>query len=97
MFAASKSPYLGAVVRESNRLTCPANLAPMRRITQEVEIHGHVLPAGSMVGFDQASKSIDPEFVNDAFSFRPERFLPNAVQARKGTKSEFLDARTRFQ
>jgi len=91
MFAASKSPYLGAVLRESNRLTCPANLAPMRRIAEEAEIHGNVIPAGSVVCFDQASKSIDPEFVDDPFTFRPERFLPNAVEARKGTKAEFLD------
>ena len=91
VFAASKSPYLGAVIRESNRLTCPANLSPMRKTVSPVEIHGHVLPAGSVVGFDQASKSVDPEFVDDPFVFRPERFLPEAVAARKGTKSEFLD------
>ena len=91
ILAPSKSPYLNAVMRESNRLTCPANLTPMRRIPKEVEVHGHLIPSGSVVAFDQSSKSIDPKLVDDPFSFRPERFSPEAVQARKGTKSEFLD------
>lgn len=91
MFAAANSPYLAAVLRESNRLTCPANLTPIRRTAKETEVHGPIIPAGSVVCFDQASKSIDPEFVDDPFSFQPERFLPDAVEARKGTKAEFLD------
>jgi len=91
LFAASKSPYLGAVIRESNRLTCPANLTPVRKIAEDTEIHGHTIPAGSSIAFDQLSKSVDPEFVDDPFAFRPERFLPDAVEARKGTKSQFLD------
>lgn len=91
LFAASKSPYLGAVLRESQRLTTPVNLAPMRRITKETEVHGTIIPAGNIVCFDQVSKGKDPEFVDDPFTFRPERFLPDAVEARKGTKSEFLD------
>lgn len=91
MFVPSKSPYLSAVVRESHRLTPPVNINPRRRIAKEVEIHGHVLPVGSVVAFDHISKSIDPEFVEDPFIFRPERFLPDAIEARKGTKSEFLD------
>ncbi len=91
LFAPSNSPYLGAVLRESNRLTCPANLTPIRTIANEVEIHGNVIPAGSVIAFDQGSKSLDPEFVDDPYSFRPERFLPDAVAARKGTKAEFLD------
>lgn len=90
-FAASNSPYLAAVLRESNRLSCPTNTTPMRRIDREVEIHGHILPVGSVVGFDQIGKSRDPEFVEDPLSFRPERFLPDAMEKRKGTKSEFLD------
>ena len=91
IFAESKSPYLNAIIRESNRLTCPANLAPIRKLAKDVEVHGHILKAGSVVAFDQMSKSMDPELVEDPFSFRPERFLPDAVEARKGTKSEFLD------
>jgi cytochrome P450 len=91
MFDPIKSPYLGAVLRESNRLTPPVNLSPRRRIDKEVKVHGHIIPAGSVVAFDQVAKSCDPEFVDDPFEFRPERFLPEAVQARKGTKSEFLD------
>ena len=91
LFAPSNSPYLGAVLRESNRLTCPANLTPIRTIASEVEIHGNVIPTGSVIAFDQGSKSLDPEFVDDPHSFRPERFLPDAIAARKGTKAEFLD------
>lgn len=82
LFAASNTPYLGAVLRESNRLTCPANLSPIRKIVSDIEIHGHVVPAGSKVAFDQVAKSLDAEFVDDPFEFRPERFLPEAVAAR---------------
>lgn len=37
--------------------------------------------------------SWDPEYVDAPQEFRPERFLPEAVEARKGTKSELLDHR----
>jgi Cytochrome P450 len=91
MFAGSKSPYLGAFVRECMRLTLPINLNPIRKIAENMEIHGHVIKAGSKIAFDQIGKSLDPEFVDDPYAFRPERFLPDAVEKRKGTKSEFLD------
>jgi cytochrome P450 len=91
MFAGSKSTYLGAFRRESMRLTIPINLSPIRKIVDDMEIHGNIIPAGSKVSFDQVSKSLDAEFVDEPFAFRPERFLPDAVKKRKGTKSEFLD------
>jgi cytochrome P450 len=72
-------PYLHAVVRESSRLTYPMNLSFICKTLQDLEIHGQIIPAGSMVALDRLSRSLDAEFVDDPFTFRPERFLRDAI------------------
>jgi cytochrome P450 len=90
-FTAANSPYLHAFLRESHRLTCPLNLTPLRSVTTPVTVHGIDFPAGTIFALDVVSKSYDPTSVDDPESFRLERWMPDAVQARKGTRAEALD------
>lgn len=86
-------PYLFALIRESHRLTNPAPLLPLKVLPKEVEIHGTVIPEGSVVLFEGYSQGFDPAIIGDGDpeAFEPERFLPEAVAARKGKLAERLD------
>lgn len=87
-----KSPYLQAVIRESHRLTpaVPTTILKENSLS-DVEIHGSIIPKDSLFALDSHSVGLDHDFVNDPFEFQPERWLPEAVEARKGTPSEILD------
>lgn len=87
-----KSPYLHAVIRESHRLTpaVPATTLKENSLA-DVEIHGSIIPKDSLFALDTHSVGLDPEFVKDPYEFQPERWLPEAVEARKGTPAEILD------
>jgi cytochrome P450 len=88
----SSAPYLHAVIRESHRLTPAAPITFMKENSlSEVEIHGTVIPKGSLFCLDTFSVGMDPEFVPEPKDFRPERWLPDAVESRKGTPSEIID------
>jgi cytochrome P450 len=56
-----------------------------------VEVHGTVFPAGTVFAFDSISKNNDPDLLENVKDFMPERWLPEAVAARKGTRAEILD------
>ena len=88
----NKTPYLHAVIRESHRIT-PATPAALTKENSldDVEIHGTVLPQHSKVLFDSYSIGMDPTMVENPTVFQPERWLEDAIEARKGTPSEILD------
>ena len=56
-----------------------------------VSLHGRQLQKGDAVALDGYSIGMDPEYVGDPEEFRPERWLPEAVAARKGTPREVID------
>lgn len=87
----SNSPYLHAFMRESHRCGNASPLIPIKRFETEIEVHGVELPPGSVVAFDSYSTGMDPKLVENPTDFRPQRFLPDAVEARKGTPSEVID------
>ena len=87
----SSSPYLLATFRESHRITPTVGLGAVRFIPKDFEVHGVELPAGTAVAFDNFSKGTDPKYVEDPETFNPDRWLPEAVQARKGTPAEEID------
>jgi len=84
------SPYLHMVIRESHRAT-PAFGAAMWKGNNksDVEIHGEIIPKGSMTQLGHIS--YDSEYVDEPRTFNPERWTAPAVTSRKGTKSEVLD------
>jgi cytochrome P450 len=87
----SSVPLLHAAIRESHRLTSPAPLSAFRILPAGVEVHGFTLPENSTVVFDGYSRGRDPDLLDDVDEFRPERWLPEAVEERKGTPAEVLD------
>jgi cytochrome P450 len=82
-------PYLHAAFRESHRLTNPSPMVPMKRVQLDVNLHGVDIPAGNVIVFDSISKSYN--LVEDPDRFDPDRWLPEAVEARKGTPAAALD------
>lgn len=87
-----RSPYLHAVLRETQRLTPPIPATIMKENSlSDVNIHGSIIPKDSLFVLDAFSVGMDPRFVDHPEEFRPERWLPEAVEARQGTSSEILD------
>mmetsp|Transcript_1061 Transcript_1061/g.2002 ORF Transcript_1061/g.2002 Transcript_1061/m.2002 type:complete len:267 (-) Transcript_1061:254-1054(-) len=86
-----KLEYLQCVIRETHRLTPSIWLPFTKTLAAETEMCGFKLPAGSIVAFEAQGIVKDPDLVDEPFKFRPERFLPEAVQERKGTPSEIID------
>lgn len=87
-----RAPYMVATLRETHRLTSavPANCVK-RNVGSDVEIHGINIPKGNMFVMDSYSAGLDAELVDEPHEYRPERWLPEGVAARKGSKREFLD------
>lgn len=67
-------PFAEAMFRESLRVNPPVS-AIFRKLIEDVEIHGHVLPKGCEVHIALASRSWDPQQYPEPKSFKPERWL----------------------
>lgn len=88
----SNTPYLHAMLRETHRLTPSAPLTIFKENSlADIEIHGTAIPKDSLICLDGHSLGLDESIVDDPQEFRPERWLPEAVEARKGTSAEVLD------
>lgn len=83
-------PYLKAFIRETHRCTPVTPLATAKELQAPTEIHGVELPAGTMVCLTPDSH-FDPKLLKDPLEFRPERWLPEAVEARKNTPAALVD------
>lgn len=77
-------PYLHAALRESHRLTPTSWQLTYRFLDNDIVLGGYTVPAGTKIIFDTWSVQHDPQVVGeDLEAFKPERFLPEAVEARK--------------
>jgi cytochrome P450 len=85
-------PYLHAVLRETHRLTPAAPLTVFKENSlSDLEIHGSIIPKDSLLILDGYSVGLDERIVDNPKEFRPERWFPEAVEARKGTPAEIID------
>lgn len=84
-------PYLRAVVRETHRVAPPSPIMTMRDAPCDLVLNGFNVPKGTKVGFNIYSIQNDPKYVEKPEAFEPERWLPEAVGARKGTEAEVID------
>lgn len=85
-------PYLHAVLRETHRLTPSSPVTIFKENSlADLEIHGSTIPKDSLLILDALSVGLDENIVEDPEEFRPERWFPDAVEARKGTAAEILD------
>jgi len=91
IFENSQIPLLQAVIRETHRCTPSTPLDLFKEVSLPTTVYGVTLPAGSMIGFDSQTASMDPNIVDDPLTFRPERWLLEAVEARKGTPAAIID------
>ena len=69
-----------------------SGLDVLKEVTADnLSIFGTSLQRGDAVALDGFSIGMDPAFVDDPEAFRPERWLPEAVAARKGKHNEVID------
>ena len=85
------SPYLHAVIRETQRLTPPSALFTFKTVDNELELNGVSMKTGDVVALEGFSIGMDPVYVDNPKEFIPERWLPDAIAARKGTEREIID------
>ncbi|KAK7276931.1 hypothetical protein RIF29_18080 [Crotalaria pallida] len=81
--------YLKSVIKETLRLHPPAPLSVPRETRETCKINGYEVPAKSTVLFNLWAIGRDPEYWNEAESFKPERFLNSSIDY-KGTHFEYI-------
>jgi len=79
----SEMPYLKAVMRETQRYTPAAPILTFRFLDQDLPLCGYSIPANTRIIMSVEAIQKDPRIVDDPGTFRPERFLAEAVAARK--------------
>lgn len=89
----AKLPYLKACYRESLRHSPIGNTGTFRTTPADMELGGYHIPKGTRVNTVSAAMMMDPDIVEEPHRFKPERWLPAAVEARKGTDREIHDHR----
>lgn len=87
-------PYLKACIRESHRLTPPAPIV-VKMLDKDIDIidktNSYHVKAETRICLNLRGIPMDPAYLSNPTKFQPERFLEEAVQMRKGTKSEIID------
>jgi cytochrome P450 len=74
--ASTLLPYMNAVVKEAMRLHPSVGLLMERHVPAEgLDIHGHHLPAGTIVGINPWVTNRDEKYFPDPEAFIPERWL----------------------
>ena len=81
---ANDMPYLYAVLKESMRLHPSVGLLMERHVpSRGVEIDGHFLKAGTIVGINPWVTNHNTEVFPDPYKFRPERWLEASAEQLK--------------
>lgn len=76
MLQQNKLPYLKAVIMEGLRRHPPGHFVLPHTAKEDMEFHGHLIPAGAVVNFTVAEMQWDEKVWATPMKFRPERFLP---------------------
>ncbi len=85
--------YLKQCFRESHRLT-PNVAFSAKILDRDIEVYSglddksYKVPAGQRISLNLRGLPLDPKYVENPKSFIPERFSPEAIEARAGTPSE---------
>ena len=67
----------------------------MKRLEEDIEVVvdgiAYKVQAGQRIMLNLRAFPIDPIFIDNPTIYKPERFLKDAIKARKGTPSEIID------
>ncbi|KAI3464953.1 hypothetical protein Pfo_021616 [Paulownia fortunei] len=85
----SQCHYFQACIKETLRLHVPAPLLVPHRAIEMCKVNNYVIPKDSMVLVNAWAIARDPNYWEDATSFKPERFLDSKIGYR-GTQFEYL-------
>ncbi|KAL4563633.1 hypothetical protein LXL04_027678 [Taraxacum kok-saghyz] len=81
--------YLKYIIKETLRLHPPLPLLLPRECREDIQIDGYDIPAKTKVIVNAFACAVDPEYWDDAESFKPERFDKSSVDF-MGTNFEFV-------
>lgn len=94
-------PYLRACIRESHRLT-PGTPISVKVLEQDVDLvvggdreqhqrYYYRVQAGERISLNLRGIPMDPEYVTRPRDYDPDRFMPDQIEERRGTKYEIID------
>lgn len=72
--------YLKMVIKETLRLHPPAPLLLPRECREDCEINGYKIPVKTKVIVNAWAINRDPEYWDDAETFKPERFINSPIE-----------------
>ena len=79
------------MIRETHRLTPATNILARTLDVEDMKIHGRAMERGDVVLFESYSYGMNPDLVEDPKELRPERWLEDAVEARRGARAKVID------
>ncbi|KAL3640877.1 hypothetical protein CASFOL_015845 [Castilleja foliolosa] len=85
----SECHYFQACIKETLRLHIPAPMLVPHRAIETCKVNDYMIPKGSMVLVNAWAIARDPNYWDDATSFKPERFLDSKI-GYLGTHFEYL-------
>ncbi|KAK6115341.1 hypothetical protein DH2020_007610 [Rehmannia glutinosa] len=85
----SQCNYFQACIKETLRLHVPAPMLVPHRAIETCKVNNYVIPKDSMVLVNAWAIARDPNYWEDATSFKPERFLDSKIGYR-GTHFKYL-------
>ncbi|KAI7732332.1 hypothetical protein M8C21_010071 [Ambrosia artemisiifolia] len=84
-----KMKYLKAIIKETLRLHIPLPLLVQRESTQDINLMGYDIPAGTRVVINAWALGRDPSLWEESNEFKPERFLNSSLDY-KGFHYQFI-------
>jgi cytochrome P450 len=84
-------PYMSQFLRENHRKTPPFPGAVLRRLEEDVDVCGYLIPKNTRLTLMSDAIQNDPKIAERPEEFLPERWADEAVAKRKGTPQQVLD------